>query len=137
MKYFLSTLLKIILRLPSPSLGRVPRFRDLNKRKVNKEIAIRAHQGLQEGMAQVEPLILEEENKKVNNHFDPKNMFCFLFHDFCDNCEEMIVEQNTVVFYSMTKKEVIHELTCKNYDKCGAMYKKISNRLNENREREN
>ena len=33
MKYFLSTLIKIILRIHSPSSGRVPRFRDLWNKK--------------------------------------------------------------------------------------------------------
>nr|WP_316614647.1 hypothetical protein [uncultured Ruminococcus sp.] len=131
MKYFLSTLLKIILRIHSPSLGRVPRFRDLNNSNVNKEIAIRAYQGLQEGMSQVEPLIIEEKNEIMNNEFDPKNMFCFVFHDFCNNCEHMEVRVSTAVLTGINTKEVVRELTCERFDTCKLISEKISKDLND------
>ncbi|WP_405345726.1 hypothetical protein [Ruminococcus sp.] len=67
MKHLFSTLLKIILRIHSPSLGRVPRLRDLNARKVNEEIAIPLHQGLQEAI----------DNKSVSGKADAAGPFDF------------------------------------------------------------
>lgn len=62
MKHIFSTLLKIILRIPSPSLGRVPSFRDLWNKKATlgmtsreciEKIGISAMRGLQNGLQDV------------------------------------------------------------------------------------
>lgn len=107
MKYFLSTLLKIILRLPSPSLGRVPRLRDLNKRKVNKEIAIRAHQGLQEAI----------DNKSVSGKADASGPFDFemVARNFQELAEVMSGKKEPDEFYT-TSGFKPKALICKN---CG------------------
>lgn len=160
MKNFLLTLFKIIFRIHSPSIGRVPKFRDLWI-DPNKELGKLAKKGLEEGMSQcngLEPLIAipsdfscdalssklevkhdiaeNEKELKDTNTFDPRNLFCFQFHDFCNNCEHMEVRVHTAVLTGLGTKEVIRELTCERFDTCKLISEKISKDINDNHSKE-